>query len=67
MKLQILALLRQYEFAKKNGKLKQKVERHLLFIERSLDTLRPGGRMAIVLPQGVYNNTNMEWLREVVF
>jgi type I restriction enzyme M protein len=56
-------LLRQYEFAKKNGKLKQKVERHLLFIERSLDTLRPGGRMAIVLPQGVYNNTGMEWLR----
>ncbi|OPY72807.1 MAG: Type I restriction enzyme EcoKI M protein [Syntrophorhabdus sp. PtaU1.Bin058] len=57
-------LLRQYEFAKKNGKLKQKVERHLLFIERSLDTLRPGGRMAIVLPQGVFNNTNMEWIRE---
>lgn len=60
-------LLRQYEFAKKNGKLKQKVERHLLFIERSLDTLRPGGRMAIVLPQGVYNNTNMEWLRLWLF
>ncbi len=60
-------LLRQYEFAKKNGKLKQKVERHLLFIERSLDALQPGGRMAIVLPQGVYNNTNMEWLREWLF
>ena len=60
-------LLRQYEFAKKNGKLKQKVERHLLFIERSLDALRPGGRMAIVLPQGVYNNTNMEWLRLWLF
>jgi type I restriction enzyme M protein len=60
-------LLRQYEFAKKDGKLKQKVERHLLFIERSLDTLRLGGRMAIVLPQGVFNNTNMEWLREWLF
>jgi type I restriction enzyme M protein len=60
-------LLRQYEFAKKNGKLKQKVERHLLFIERSLDALRPGGRMAIVLPQGVYNNTNMEWIRLWLF
>jgi type I restriction enzyme M protein len=56
-------LLRQYEFAKKKGKLKSKVERHLLFIERSLDALQPGGRMAIVLPQGVFNNTNMEWLR----
>jgi type I restriction enzyme M protein len=60
-------LLRQYEFAKKNGKLKQKIERHLLFIERSLDALRPGGRMAIVLPQGVFNNTNMEWVREWFF
>jgi hypothetical protein len=60
-------LLRQYEFAKKNGKLKQKVERHLLFIERSLDALRPGGRMAIVLPQGIFNNTNMEWLRLWLF
>ncbi|MBU0976509.1 N-6 DNA methylase, partial [Patescibacteria group bacterium] len=60
-------LLRQYEFAKKNGKLKQKVERHLLFVERSLDALRPGGRMAIVLPQGVFNNTNMEWLRQWFF
>jgi len=60
-------LLRQYEFAKKNGKLKSNVERHLLFIERSLDALRPGGRMAIVLPQGVFNNTNMEWVREWLF
>lgn len=60
-------LLRQYELAKRNGKLKQKVERHLLFVERSLDALRPGGRMAIVLPQGVFNNTNMEWLREWFF
>lgn len=60
-------LLRQYEFAKRGGKLKQKVERHLLFIERSLDALRPGGRMAIVLPQGIFNNTNMEWLRLWLF
>jgi type I restriction enzyme M protein len=60
-------LLRQYEFAKKKGKLKPKVERHLLFIERSLDALRLGGRMAIVLPQGVFNNTNMEWIREWFF
>lgn len=60
-------LLRQYEFAKKKGKLKPKVERHLLFIERSLDALRPGGRMAIVLPQGIFNNISMEWIREWFF
>jgi len=61
-------LLRQYELARKEGgKLKNNVERHILFIERTLDMLRPGGRMAIVLPQGVLNNTQMEYVREYLF
>jgi len=60
-------LLRQYFFGKKKGKLVNKVERHILFIERTLDMLRPGGRMGIVLPQGVLNNTNMEYVREYLF
>ena len=60
-------LLRQYFFGKKKGKLINKIERHILFIERTLDILRPGGRMAIVLPQGVLNNTNMENVREYLF
>jgi len=60
-------LLRQYEIAKKEGKLKRKMERHLLFLERCLDMLKPGGRMAIVLPQGVLNNTNLEWIRKWLF
>jgi len=60
-------LLRQYELAKKDGKLKSNVERHILFIERSLDAIRPGGRMAIVLPQGVLNNTNMGYVRDYLF
>ena len=57
-------ILRQYFFGKKKGKLINKIERHILFIERTLDMLRPGGRMAIVLPQGVLNNTNMEYVRD---
>lgn len=58
-------LLRQYELARKDGdRLRNNVERHILFIERTLDMLRPGGRMAIVLPQGVLNNTNMEYVRD---
>jgi type I restriction enzyme M protein len=57
-------LLRQYFFGKKNGKLINKSERHILFIERTLDMIRPGGRMAIVLPQGVLNNTQMEYVRD---
>lgn len=60
-------LLAQYDFAKKDSKIKPKMERHILFIERSLDALRPGGRLAIVLPQGVLNNTNMEYVRSWLF
>lgn len=60
-------LLRQYELAKKDGKLRGNVERHILFIERTLDAVMPGGRIAIVLPQGVLNNTNMQYIREFLF
>lgn len=60
-------MLRQYEFGKKNGKLVNKIERHILFIERALNMIRPGGRIAIVLPQGVFNNTNMEYVRNWLF
>ena len=58
-------LLRDYELTKnKKGKLAQKAERDLLFIERALQLIRPGGRLAIVLPQGKLSNTNMEYVRE---
>lgn len=60
-------LLRQYVFGRKNNRIVNKIERHILFIERTLDLLRPGGRMAIVLPQGVLNNTNMQYVRQYLF
>lgn len=60
-------ILRQYDFAKKDGKLKNKMERHILFVERVLDAIKPGGRIAIVLPQGVLNNTNMDYVRKWLF
>lgn len=36
----------------------------VLFIERCLNLLKPGGRMGIVLPEGVLNNTNLQKVRE---
>ncbi len=36
----------------------KKQSRDILFLERSLDFLRPGGRMAVVLPQGRFNNVS---------
>lgn len=41
----------------------KKLTRDVLFIERCLRFLEPGGRMAIVLPQGNLNNTNAEYIR----
>jgi type I restriction enzyme M protein len=37
-----------------------------LFVERCLRLLRPGGRLGIVLPDGVLNNPTLSWLREYV-
>jgi len=38
----------------------------VLFIERSLRLLKPGGRMGIVLPEGVLNNSNLQKIRDFV-
>ena len=50
----------------KTSKHQNKVSRDVLFIERDLNFLKPGGRMAIVLPQGVLNNTQMEYVRKFI-
>lgn len=39
------------------------MKRDILFTERCLDLIRPGGRMAIVLPQGNLNNLGTRALR----
>lgn len=59
-------ILRLYLLAEKNGRLVSKIGRHILFLNRSLQCIRPGGRMAIVLPQGLLNNTNAEYIRRFV-
>ena len=61
-------ILHQYELGfKADGKKAQsKVGRDILFIERNLDFLKPGGRMAIVLPQGRFNNTSDKYIREFI-
>ncbi len=60
-------ILHQYELGfKGNGKAQSKVGRDILFIERNLDFLKPGGRMAIVLPQGRFNNASDKNIREFI-
>lgn len=44
------------------GKLSGLTE--VLFIDRCINLLKPGGRLGIVLPEGVLNNTNLQNVRE---
>jgi type I restriction enzyme M protein len=44
----------------------EKISRDILFIERNLNMLKPGGRMAIVLPQGRFNNSTDKNIRDFV-
>lgn len=61
-------MLSHYDLAKpalKRAKDKAaKEERDVLFIERILKFLKPGGRAAIVLPQGKFNNSSLAFIRE---
>ncbi len=59
-------LISNFEIAIKNGKQQGKISRDILFIERNLDFLQDGGRMAIVLPQGRFNNTSDKLVREFI-
>jgi type I restriction enzyme M protein len=43
-----------------------KISRDILFIERNLNMLKAGGRMAIVLPQGRFNNSSDKTIRDFV-
>jgi type I restriction enzyme M protein len=43
-----------------------KIKTEILFIERCLDLLKPGGRMGIVLPEGIYNNPSLLRVRQFV-
>lgn len=51
-------ILNQFEVGKMSGLTE------VLFIDRCLNLLKPGGRLGIVLPEGVLNNTNLQNVRE---
>jgi type I restriction enzyme M protein len=43
---------------------KSKIKTEILFIERCLALLKPGGRLGIVLPEGIFNNPSLAYVRE---
>ncbi len=60
-------IIAKYELGKNaKGKYQSKVGRDILFIERNINFLKPGGRMAIVLPQGRFNNSSDKYIRDFI-
>lgn len=68
------AILKHYELAhtwertddggfRNTGRLQGSVAPEVLFIERCVDWLKPGGRMGIVLPDGILGNPAQEYIR----
>lgn len=45
-------------------KKSKKIKTEILFIERCIKLLKPGGRMGIVLPEGIFNNPSTAYIRE---
>jgi type I restriction enzyme M protein len=49
---------------KKKGKVVRSIAQEVAFVNRCLEFLAPGGKLAIVLPDGVLANTSMQFVRD---
>ena len=58
-------ILKLHELGSKIKKRKSQ-RSEILFIERCLDLLRPGGRMGIVLPDGILTNSTLQYVRDFI-
>lgn len=60
-------ILDQFELAEfEAASARKAIPPERLFVERCLDFLKPGGRMAIVLPDSILSNPGLAWLRRWV-
>lgn len=55
-------LLKSYKISSS----KSRIERDVLFVERCLDLLKPGGRMAIILPDNKFGSSEWTDLRKLI-
>jgi len=55
----------KYELGGKT-KRRNRQNTEILFIERCLDFLKPGGRMGIVLPDGILTNSSLQYVRDFI-
>lgn len=68
--LKLYEVANKWKFDKKSSlwinenKLRDKDVPQNLSIERSLDLIKPGGRMALVLPDGIFGNDSLGYIRQ---
>lgn len=58
-------ILKLHELGSKKKKRKSQ-RSEILFIERCLDLLKTGGRMGIVLPDGILTNSSLQYVRDFI-
>ncbi len=58
--------LKDYLLGKNNGKERAAQNTEVLFIERCFEYLKEGGRMAIVLPDGILTNATLQYVRDFI-
>lgn len=51
-------------FGVNNGKVRKSIKSEVLFIERCLDLLKPGGELAIIVPDGILSNVTYNYVRK---
>lgn len=58
--------LKDYKLGLNNGKERAAQSTEVLFIERCFEYLKEGGRMAIVLPDGILTNATLQYVRDFI-
>lgn len=58
--------LQNYDLGLNNGKVRAAQNTEVLFIERCSHYLKVGGRMAIVLPDGILTNATLQYVRDFI-
>jgi type I restriction enzyme M protein len=49
---------------RKKGAIIKSVAQEVLFVNRCLELLNPGGKLAIILPEGIFANSSMQYVRD---
>lgn len=65
-KIKDVNVLKRFDLGYKNGKLLNSQTRDILFVEMCLKYLKPGGRMAIVLPSPDLANPKLKYMRDYI-